>query len=313
MIMKKQAFSFCFFALPALLLGGCDKDSGPDFTDGSPVVIEIAGASLEGIISSRATTPISSGSIGVFRTTANAYTAQYNAKYTYKNGAWTADPNPVYVGGDNATLCACYPHGAATFDTNSFVCTLTAQKWTADKDLCYATTGGPAVCNHTPEVSFTLTHAYSRIKLNIQRDAAHFTGNCKITNVNLKNSTGNNFFSSRTLDISKGTYGGSATPAGWNYNPNITAIAAGATNNTAYDVLVPPQSVNGGLTITLKADGKDRAVTVPAGKFTSNELAAGQQYVIYLLMTDTSIVVSGVSLADWTVFSGSMDSTFDIS
>lgn len=215
----------------------------------------------------------------MFRTNAYGYTLQYNSQYNY-NGGWEAGASPVYVGGANATLCAYYPYGAAPFTANSFVCTLSAQKWAADKDLCYATTGGDAVCNQTP---FSMKRAYSRITLNIQRHATNYTGNCKITNVNLKNSAGN-FFSNRTLNISNGTYGGNATSGGWDYALNADNIAAGATN-TAYDVLVPPQPVNGGLTITLKADGKDRVVTIPPGEV-HKQLACRRPAIRHLPVDD---------------------------
>lgn len=72
-------------------------------------------------------------------------------------------------------------------------------------------------------------------------------------------------------------------------------IAAGATN-IAYDVLVPPQAIASGLTITLTIDGTNRAVTVPAGKFTGNALASGQQYIIELLITDAEVSFSGVKI-----------------
>ena len=235
--------------------------------------------------------------MGVFRTSANGYTAQYNSQYTYNSG-WKPNTT-VYVGGANATLCAYYPYNAVTFTANSTTCTLTAQKYDAAKDLCYAKTGGAAVCNKTPNATFAMTRAYSRLKLSIKRHATNYVGNCNITNVNIKHSTGTNFFVNRTLDISAGTNGGSATAGGWTYALNTGNMAANATN-TAYDVLVPPQPVSGGLTITLTIDGVNRVVTVPAAQF-SNNLNAGQQYTISLIITDAEIVLpaSAVTVNDW--------------
>ena len=117
--------------------------------------------------------------------------------------------------------------------------------------------------------------------------------------MNIKHSTGTNFFVNRTLDISAGTNGGSATAGGWTYALNTGNMAANATN-TAYDVLVPPQPVSGGLTITLTIDGVNRVVTVPAAQF-SNNLNAGQQYTISLIITDAEIVLpaSAVTVNDW--------------
>ena len=70
---------------------------------------------------------------------------------------------------------------------------------------------------------------------------------------------------------------------------------------TTYEaVLVPPQPVSGGLTITLTIDGVNRAVTVPAAQF-SNNLTAGKQYTISLIITDAEIMLpaSAVTTNDW--------------
>lgn len=282
-------------ALLASLVAGCDNGADADLPADTLVPVKIADASISAEVQTRAT--ISSGSMGVFRTSANGYTAQYNSQYTYNSG-WKPNTT-VYVGGANATLCAYYPYNAVTFTANSTTCTLTAQKYDAAKDLCYAKTGGAAVCNKTPNATFAMTRAYSRLKLSIKRHATNYVGNCNITNVNIKHSTGTNFFVSRTLDISTGTNGGSATAGGWTYALNTGNMAANATN-TAYDVLVPPQPVSGGLTITLTIDGVNRAITVPSAQF-SNNLTAGQQYTISLIITDAEIVLpaSAVTVNDW--------------
>lgn len=282
--------------LLASLVAGCDNGSDADLPADALVPVRIVDAGISAQVQTRAT--ISSGSMGVFRAAANGYTAQYNSQYTYNSG-WKPNTT-VYVGGANATLYAYYPYNSATFTANSTTCTLTAQKFDAAKDLCYAKTGGAAVCNKTPNATFAMTRAYARLKLSIKRHATNYvSGNCNITNVNIKHSTGNNFFVSRTLDISTGTNGGSATANGWTYALNTGNIAANATN-TAYDVLVPPQPVSGGLTITLTIDGVNRSVTVPAAQF-SNNLTAGKQYTISLIITDAEIMLpaSAVTTNDW--------------
>ena len=213
-------------ALLASLVAGCDNGADADLPADTLVPVKIADASISAEVQTRAT--ISSGSMGVFRTSANGYTAQYNSQYTYNSG-WKPNTT-VYVGGANATLCAYYPYNAVTFTANSTTCTLTAQKYDAAKDLCYAKTGGAAVCNKTPNATFAMTRAYSRLKLSIKRHATNYVGNCNITNVNIKHSTGTNFFVSRTLDISTGTNGGSATAGGWTYALNTGNMPANATN-----------------------------------------------------------------------------------
>lgn len=280
--------------LLASLVAGCENGSDADLPADTLVPVRIVDAGIGAEVQTRAT--ISSGSMGVFRAAANGYTAQYNSQYTYNSG-WKPNTT-VYVGGANATLYAYYPYNAAPFTANSTVCTLTAQKYAAAKDLCYATTGGAAVCNKTPTAKFAMSRGYVRLKMSITRHATNYvSGNCNITNVNIKNNT--NFFVTRTLDISSGTVGGSATNGGWTYALNTSTIAAGGTN-TAYDVLVPPQPVTSGLTITLTIDGANRAVTIPAAQFTNNALATGHQYTIALMITDTAVTPSGnVAITDY--------------
>lgn len=280
-----------------LLLAGCDSGEDKDFfSDDAQMPVTIETSLDADIIQTRAN--VSSGSMGVFLGNANGYKPQYNVQYTFNVG-WKASA-PVLVGAPSATLHAYYPYNVVTFTANSTTCTLTAQKYDAAKELYYAKASSSTVNNKTPNATFAMTRAYSRLKLSIKRHATNYVGNCNITNVNIKHSTGNNFFVSRTLDISTGTNGGSATANGWTYALNTGNMAANATN-TAYDVLVPPQPVSGGLTITLTIDGVNRAVTVPAAQF-SNNLNAGQQYTISLLViNDAELVLpaSAVTVNDW--------------
>ena len=71
-------------------------------------------------------------------------------------------------------------HVSLLFLLSGMGCTLTAQKYDAAKDLCYAKTGGAAVCNKTPNATFAMTRAYSRLKLSIKRHAA-YPQKCRMT------------------------------------------------------------------------------------------------------------------------------------
>ena len=268
--------------LLASLAAGCSSEAEllPLPADNNPVPLQITGSgvSLEAQTATRA--PLTSGSIGIFRTNANGYSPLYNLQYTYSSGWKPATAAAtIYLDGRNATLCAYTPLGSVSFTSSSTTCTLSAQKYDSTKDMCYATTGGSAVCNKTPGATFAMKRAYSRLQLSIKRDAKNYVGNGLVSTVNLKNGTAN-FFASRTLDISSGTLGGTASSAGWLYALNAT-IAAGATS-TAYNVLLPPQTVASGLTIVLTLDGVPRSVTIPAAKFTSGNLEAGKVYKINL-------------------------------
>lgn len=274
-------------ALLAVLAAGCGNDTKPGLPVDAPVPVEITGVGISARVETRAT--ITGGSIGVFRT-GTGYTEQYE-KYTYDSG-WRPSPsaNDIIVGGGDATVCAYYPYDeAANRSGTGFI--LEAGGWTELKDLCYATTG-PTVSNKQPYVSFAMKRAYARLKLSITR-TSNYVGNCNVTNVNIKNSGSNYFMTRRRLDISnQGYIGGGITGGGWTYGLNLGNISPGATN-TAYDVLVPPQPVDGGLIITLPIDGVNRSVNIDAGYFTGGELAAGKQYTVSLTITDVAVILNG--------------------
>ena len=279
-----------------LLCTSCSEDTAVEWSYGESVPLGIEELRLEGTSDTRAGgTPVTTNgtTIAVFLTNTGGYTPMYNKTYTYSGGSWSSTDD-IYVDKRSGKALGVYdPNGLVSFGTNSTATTtyLEAQAYDENKLWYYDNTNGTGVNSSTPAV-FSMKCAYARLMLSIKRHATNYvSGNCNITDVNIKHSSGNNFFTSSTLDISTGTYGGSATADGWTYTLNTGDITAGATN-TSYDVLVPPQPVSDGLTITLTIDNVNRAVTVPAAKF-SNNLSAGAQYTIELVITDTTITMSG--------------------
>lgn len=281
----KTVYRIANVVLLAVLAAGCGNDMNTGLPADAPVPVEITGAGITAGVETRAT--ITGGSIGVFRT-GSGYTEQYE-KYTYDSG-WKPSPsaNAIIVGGGDATVCAYYPYDEAANRTGTgFI--LEVGGWSEQKDLCYAATSG--VSNKNPQVSFPMKRAYARLKLSITR-TANYVGDCNVTNVNIRNGSNNNFITRRVLDISNSISSGDVnTGGGWTNGLDLGNIGIGTTN-TAYDVLVPPQQINGGLMITLPIDGLNRAVTVPAASF-SNELGAGKQYTVSLTITDVAVILNG--------------------
>lgn len=297
----KNQYYYLALSLFSLLLMGCSNDSAmdtPEYTQMVPVGIRQVSVSGSAAVT-RANTTIKEGQIGVFRTTAGGYPAQNNVPYSYDaaSSGWSATTadNAILVDHRNATLMAYYPYQK---EADGSKVTLTSQVYAANQDLCYGTSTG-IINNANPGAGVfkDMEHAYSRITLSIQRHAtSYFTGVCAITSIHF--TSGSSFFKTRTLDISNKTYGGNATDIGWSYNPSITSLVPGASKDC--DVLVPPQPVASGLTITLTIDGINRAVTVPAAQFTSNALSAGQQYTITLTIMDTTVILDGnVTITDY--------------
>lgn len=285
-----------------LLCASCSEEVSSDDSFGESVPLGVSSLRLDGELATRSGgTPVTTdgATIGVFLTNAGGYTPVYNKTFTCSGGNWSSS-GPIYLDKRTGKTVAVYdPNGLVSFGANSTVTTntLQAQAYDEAKLWYYDNTTGASVNSTNALLAFSMKCAYSRLKLSIQRHATNYLGNCNITNVNIKHSTGNNFFVNCTLDISTGTNGGSATANGWTYALNSGNMAANATN-TAYDVLVPPQPVSGGLTITLTIDGVNCAVTVPAAQF-SNNLNAGQQYTISLTITDTAVTPAGnVTITD---------------
>lgn len=292
-----------FLGLLALCLLSCSEESSIVSTsESTPLDVDVR--LEEGATTRAGSTPVTTegAEIGLFRTTDGKYTALYDVKYTYSvadggAGQWSS-ADPIYMDKRVGKIVAYYdPNGQVNINQNSFVTnnSLKAQEFKEDV-LWYFDNSHTNVTNANAQISFAMKPAYARIKLSIQRHA-NYVGDCAITNVNLK--SGTVFYSDNSMNISSGAVQGSATTDGWTYPLNTGNIAAGDTN-TAYDVLVPPQSVVNGLTITLTIDNTNRAITIPAAQFTSSALAAGHQYTIPLMITDTAVTPSGnVAITDY--------------
>lgn len=293
-----------FLGLLALCLLSCSEESSiVSTTESTPLDVDVR---LEEGATTRAggiSVTTEGAEIGVFRTTDGGYKALCDVKYKYTVadgvGQWIS-LEPIYMDNRTGKIVAYYdPKHQVNFTEGSFVTNnlLKAQKFD-EGVLWYFDNSYASVNNTAAQISFAMKPAYARIKLSIQRHATNYvSGDCAITNVNLKSDK--SFYTDNSMDISKGEVQGSATAGGWDYDLNIVKIATGDTN-TDNDVLVPPQSVSSGLTITLTIDGTDRAITIPANQFTNNALAAGHQYTIKLLITDSEIILPGsITVTDW--------------
>lgn len=318
------------------LLAACGGDLSLPYGDGRPDVPasgELVPVAMEAMVENgsmtrAATTTLSSGSVGVFRTApvSTWCPAQYDVKYTYSGTDWKAadKDNVILVGGEDATLHAYYPYGTVTFDASKKTqTTLTVKDYTADNDLCYADAPTAVINNKNPKASFVLKHAYARLKFSITRHNSFPTA-CKITKIVMQPATpGNIFYTTRTMDISKpagdaAQLGGSIA-ADWTLNISslsisTTGISKGA-ENTEIDKLFPPQeftaSVDTKLTLTI--DGRDYSVTIPSA--TLPALKAGYESTIKLEVQGTGIEIDSVNITkDWDVSlvgNGSKDATFD--
>lgn len=292
--------------LVALCVGGCSSDlNGDSDSPGAPGPDDLVplcvqtnlDASVSHGTSTRANVP-NNGSIGVFCTIENGYTAQNDIKYSTGNGStWTAVASPLYLHGGLAHLCAYYPYGEATLSGTT--ATLTAQAYSTTKDLCYASSGGANVCNKTPNATFSMIHAYSRVKVNIQRAGTYLAiqGPCAISSVGFA-SNGGNGYPTRALDLSSDIAGGTLTTAP-RIPVSISTIAIGATD-TSTDLLFPPQDIaSGGATLYVTVDGEERSVVIPASLFSESKLKSNSMYTISVQVVGlATLVLNGTKIDD---------------
>lgn len=290
--------SLCCLLL-ALCAGGCSGEfNGGSESPGVPGPDDLVPLSVQTNLDTsvstvdavtRANVP-AGGSIGVFCTTENGYTAQNNIKYTTSNGStWTPAASPLYLHGGLAHLCAYYPYGEVSLSGTT--ATLTAQVYSTAKDLCYAGSGGANVCNKTPEATFSMTRAYSRLKVSINRASTYLAiqGPCAISSVGFA-CDGSNGYPARSFDLSTGTPGSSLTTAP-RIPVSIPGIAIGATD-TSCDFLLPPQDIaSGGATLYVTVDGEERSVVIPASKFSESKLKSNSSYTISVQVVGLATLV----------------------
>lgn len=319
------------FISAILLLGGCSSESLPPMGgNGESVPLSISGLHLEGSVQpagessdepagepvDEPSTRVTAGAVTtdgslvrVFRLGTNGYKAQYNVKCTYKgtesqwqlaevigidkrNGAIAGVYDPSGVGA--------FPDGNTSFQSSA---NLTAQVFDETK-LWYMDNSHTAVTNAAPAVAFKMAPAYSRMVLQVERDATYLS-DCKITEVTLL--SGGTFYNNLPMDIATGTLQGSSTAYNATSKPLLKNDAgfvtiAGGTKNI--DLLLPPQSIqSGGLALSLKIDGEVLSVTIPYASLP--KLAMGSQYNVPLKIMGpaTLTISSGVTEQAWSATS----------
>lgn len=281
-----------------LLLCGCGNElaaPGADEYGNELVPVQVSAVALSADVDgsdapeTRAATPIITNGVtmGVFRVAdaTKGITAQNNVEYTYSTAtnSWSNASSPILVGGLAPHLCAYYPYGAVNFAADATTATLTAQRYDAAKDLCYAGSATAEVTNKAPNAGFAMKHAYSKVTLNITRDATYSAamGSCKINQVGFKPVAGT-LSAVTSLDISKEMSAQTASASsGLVYNTvasdDINAgINVGASGSI--DLLIPPTTVSAEMLLTVTVDGEARAVSIPAASL--GTLAAGKHYAI---------------------------------
>ena len=304
MRMIKRMFPVaCCLGCMLLAWGSCSEGAEGETRPGLPAVGEVplqVSVSMEGEpVDTRAAVPLEpdGGVIHVIRSNANGYapaerTYQYTANES-GSGSWAmqGDELPIYIDSRRAQLRAYYdPNGL--IDNTGTKATLKAQLYDDRQLMYYCTSAANTPINcFKPNAKFNMKLPYARLKLTLKRDDENYlAGDCNITAIALSYKSGSTstFYTGRNLDVTTGSLTTTVTAAAYTQEVVIGPLAPGETNADTYDVLLPPQSVGSGLTITLTIDGIKRAITLPTSQMSS--FVAGSQYTVSLLILDTFYV-----------------------
>ena len=155
---KSDMKPFIIATLSLILLAGCGNDDFP--VEEQKVPLEIASAFVTGDVQTRAVTPqlLTSGSIGVFLEgeSGTSYVKKDNIQYDYNSG-WKPNTETIYLGGENAGVCAYKKTTKLDLATKEAV-SLTSQIFDTELDLVYAgkktvngTSAGKSVEFHPPQ------------------------------------------------------------------------------------------------------------------------------------------------------------------
>jgi len=277
-----------YFILVATLLCSCgsENDSAGEV---KAVPLSIADASLAVSMLRAATTLSTDGiSMGVFLIAGNGYSARNNVKYLYSTGGaagWAVNgTTDIYLNKSDAALCAYYPYDAAA---NTLTRTLTPAVYSTASDLCYKK--GLSASSTAGSLSFEMSHAYSRLTMNISKGT--YPGAGMISSITMANA---GLVTNSTLDISTESYttvttGGSYTDAA----PGIANLSTTATKQ----YLMIPSTLSGSTTLTLNVDGT--ALIGSISNATLAALVAGSNHTLTISLTGTSFVINSVTTTDW--------------
>lgn len=316
-------YCFCYRVFFLGLLCSCSQESELQIeipvAESVPIAVYAASATAEVHTRASQTEEMKTGSLGIFRLGENDYAALYNVKYekTSDTAPW-ASTSTIYVGAEFANLCAYSPYNSVEFAANSTVATLEAQEYKAEKDMRYATTGGDAIWKLTPQANFTLIHSYARLTLAITRMPTYPKPYpCAVSKVLVEPGTeGEKIVTKKTKDIA--TNAETTVTEADKYLFTVTTslkssgIASEVTDNSGVDMLLPPQTLVGGVKLTLTVDGADYAVVVPEDRL--SVLAAGSHYTVKIDVKGFGLQVEDVTIDKaWTstnVGSGDYDTGF---
>lgn len=296
----------------SVMLASCEREEGGVPNEPANLLVKEVRTGSETGSATRAAAiiPLTSGSIGVFRTKDTGASPVYptecnNYKYTYNSGWKPADAaNTIYLTGKDIDVCAYYPYNSDAVYADKTALPLTSAWYRSDdtpsKDLCYAINRTVNATAAKRSVSFTMKHAMALLELVFYFDAG--SGVLNIAKITISNPA---LVGSAKLDITTGTQkgdviSGSLTTSESKYLPSENATT------TVSALLVPFDMGGNGLKLEIarlfvipgsSSTTHTSSVTIPAALF-GGKLEAGKRYRVKIAAN--GMVVTEVRELVWT-------------
>lgn len=291
----KIIFTLLFPA--SLLLAGCTAERMPGMDPATPPVIPsvpltVESATMNAEVSTRVSTPLNSGSIGIFLS-GTGYTPINNRQYNYVDPAWIPNggvDNTIFLAGAPAAVCAYHPwqsslNNSTAIPLNSQILTNTIQ------DISFAMNRNMDGTSVGRSTTFNMTRAYAKVTFVFER--SNYPGTCQVQKVELQN-----LRSSTTLNICNGTYAHSTGVAGITVlqTKYVTVPTTGTIAWGSDFLLVPCMPAGSGMTIVITVDGKTMTTTIPT---TNYKPVKGQYKTIKIKVQGTAINATSVTTENW--------------
>ena len=303
-----------------LLFVSCSEGEVPEIDRKGTQALQVESACMDSEILTRSVTLVTSGSLGLFLRNLpgyDVYTDKNNVQYIYGTPSWTvnAGTTPIYLGGDNANVCAYYPYLAGN---NDISIAMQSRGYDENYDLSYATnvmmngtseTSDPVAGTVGCKVSFTMKRAYAMLAFEFVR--SNYPGTCKITAIEIQKCV-----QSGSINISNGNPGNFVLATGTNFTyltdptkaitvPLSNSYITGKDPAHLYEncLIVPgdnrkPAGADtGGFLVVLTVDSHTMTAQVPHSALPKFE--AGKIYTVRLLLKGTATEIGTVTVADW--------------
>ena len=289
----KNLFIHLFAA--SLLLVACTTENAPGIdpvvpptVDRVPLVVESASVNAE--VSTRETTPLNAGSIGIYLYGVG-YTDQINRQYISSGSSW--NPNgagsTIYLGGGDASVSAYYPYKPSFGAPPTFISSTIMNS--ADDDLLFSPPRTVSAAPLQKTTSFVMDHLYGKLSFVFQR--SNYSGPCLVSKIELKNlklTVGADFRYANPIGSLLGDAGTTLSMA-----CNTIVSPLGTIEPRSF-LLLPCTPALTGMEIALTVDGKVMSVIIPTASYkpTKNEYKT-----ITITINGSVLAVTSVDVTSW--------------